>query len=110
LNQIKIDMIANVRLQTERVENAIVIGEEYIFQKNGNNVAYVASQDEDGNPIAVERIVNLGSTYGNEVVIEEGLTVGEELITLGASYLQDGSRIVNVEEEQSAMVADKESE
>lgn len=110
LNQIKIDMIANVRLQTERVENAIVIGEEYIFQKNGNNVAYVASQDEDGNPIAVERIVNLGSNYGNEVVIEEGLTVGEELITLGASYLQDGSRIVNVEEEQSAMVADKESE
>jgi RND family efflux transporter MFP subunit len=110
LNQIKIDMIANVRLQTERVENAIVIGEEYVFQKSGNNVVYVASQDENGNPIAVERIVNMGSNYGNDVVIEDGLAVGEELITLGASYLQDGSRIVNVEEEQSAMVADKESE
>lgn len=110
LNQVKIDMIANVRLQTERMENVIVIGEEYVFQKNGNNVVYVAGQDENGNPIADERIVSLGSTFGNDVVIEEGLAVGEELITLGASYLQDGSRIVNVEEEQSAMVADKESE
>lgn len=110
LDQVKIDMIANVRLQTERVEDVILIGEEYVFQKNGNNVVYVAGQDEGGNPIAAERVVNLGSTYGNNVVIEEGLTVGEELITLGASYLQDGSRIVNVEEEQSAMVADKESE
>ncbi|NIQ11239.1 MAG: hypothetical protein GWO08_16805, partial [Gammaproteobacteria bacterium] len=32
LNQVKIDMIANVRLRTERIENAIVIGEEYVFQ------------------------------------------------------------------------------
>lgn len=110
LNQVKIDMIANVRLQTEKVEGAIVIGEEYVFQKNGNNVVYVAAQDEEGNSIAAERVVSLGSAYGNNVVIQQGLTTGEELITLGASYLQDGSRIVNVEEEQSAMVVDKESE
>lgn len=110
LDQVKIDMIANVRLETEKIEDVIVVGEEYVFQKNGNNVVYVAGRDEEGNPVAAERVVNLGSTYGNNVVIEEGLTVGEELITLGASYLQEGSRIVNVEEEQSAMVADKESE
>lgn len=110
LDQVKIDMIANVRLETEKIEDVIVVGEEYVFQKNGNNVVYVAGRDEEGNPIAAERIVSLGSTYGNDVVIQEGLAVGEELITFGASYLQDGSRIVNVEEEQSAMVADKESE
>lgn len=110
LNQIKIDMIANVRLETERVEDAIVVGEEFVYQKQGNNVVYVAGQDEDGNPIANERIVRLGPNYGNNVVIRDGLTTGEELITLGSSYLQDGSRIVNVEEEQSGMVADKESE
>lgn len=108
LNQIKIDMIANVRLETERVEGAIVVGEEYVYQKRGNDVVYVAGQDEQGNPIANERVVSLGSTYGNNVVILDGLTFGEELITLGSSYLQDGSRIVNVEEEQSAMIADKE--
>lgn len=110
LNQVKIDMIANVRLRTERIEDAIVVGEEYVFQKGGNNVVYVAAQDEEGNPIAEERVVNLGSAYGNSVVILDGLAAGEELVTVGASYLQDGSRIVNVEDEQSEMVADKESE
>ncbi len=110
LNQVKIDMIANVRLRTERIENAIVIGEEYVFQKGGNDVVYVTAQDEEGNPIAEERIVSLGSAYGNNVVIREGLSTGEELVTVGASYLQDGSRIVNVEDEQSDMVAEQESE
>lgn len=110
LNQIKIDMIANVRLETERVENVIVVGEEYVYQKHGDSVVYVAGQDEEGNSIANERIVTLGPNYGNNVVIQDGLTSGEELITLGSSYLQDGSRIVKVEEVQSAMVADKESE
>lgn len=109
-NQIKIDMIANVRLETEKVEGAIVVGEEYVYQKNGNDVVYVAGRDDEGNSIANERVVSLGPNYGNNVVIRDGLTAGEELITLGSSYLQDGSRIVNVEEEQSAMVADKESE
>ncbi|MCG2587692.1 efflux RND transporter periplasmic adaptor subunit [Rhodohalobacter sulfatireducens] len=110
LNQVKIDMIANVRLRTERIEDAIVVGEEYVFQKGGNNVVYVSSQDEQGNPIAVERVVSLGSAYGNNIVIRNGLATGDELVTVGASYLQDGSRIVNVEDEQSQMVAEQESE
>lgn len=110
LNQVKIDMIANVRLRTERIEDAIVVGEEYVFQKEGNNVVYVSSQDEQGNPIAVERVVSLGSAYGNNIVIRNGLVAGDELVTVGASYLQDGSRIVNVEDEQSQMVAEQESE
>ncbi|NBC03163.1 MAG: efflux RND transporter periplasmic adaptor subunit [Bacteroidetes bacterium] len=110
LNQVKIDMIANVRLRTERIEDAIVVGEEYVFQKGGKNVVYVSSQDEQGNPIAVERVVSLGSAYGNNIVIRNGLATGDELVTVGASYLQDGSRIVNVEDEQSQMVAEQESE
>ncbi|MDZ7717974.1 MAG: efflux RND transporter periplasmic adaptor subunit [Balneolaceae bacterium] len=110
LNQVKIDMIANVRLRIERIEDAIVVGEEYVFQKSGNNVVYVTGQDEEGNPIAVERVVSLGSAYGNNVVIRDGLAAGEDLVTVGASYLQDGSRIVIVEEEQSEMVAEQESE
>lgn len=110
LNQIKIDMIANVSLETERIEGAIVVGEEFVYQKHGDDVVYVAGEDEQGNPTANERIVTLGPTYGNSVVIENGLAAGDELITLGSSYLQDGSRIVKVEDVQSEMVADQESE
>lgn len=109
LNKVKVDMIANVRLRTERIDYAIVIGEEYVFQKEGNNVVYLFDQDENGEPIASERVVNLGSKYGNEVVVKNGLKAGEELITLGASYLQDGSRVNKVQEKESEMAANNEN-
>lgn len=109
IDQIKIDMIANVRLITERVDNVIVVGEEYIFQKEGNDVVYVFNQNENGEAIASERVVNIGLQYGNEVVIESGLAAGDELITLGSSYLQDGSRIQKTESERSEMASNKET-
>lgn len=108
-DQIKIDMAANVRLRTERIEDVIVIGEEYVFQKGGNNVVYVFDQNEEGEPIASEKKVNLGSKYNNEVVVQNGLNAGDELITLGASYLQDRSRVQKVEEDQSEMTANQEN-
>lgn len=94
---IKIDMIANVRLRTEFLENVIVVSEEHIFQKSGNYVAYLAAEGGNGQPIAEERVVEMGSSYGNNTVIESGLEIGDELITLGASYLQDGTQIEKVE-------------
>lgn len=90
---VKIDMIANVRLRTEHLDGVIVVSEEYIFQKNGNYVAYTVGD----NTTAQERIVETGSSFGNRTVIESGLNTGDELITAGASYLQDGTRIEIVE-------------
>lgn len=109
ISQIKVDMIANVRLRTERIEDAIVVSEQYIFQKEGNDVVYLFDQNGQGEAIASEKVVSLGSAYGNAVVIEDGLNAGDELITLGASYLQDGSRIQKAEEVQSEMAANKEN-
>lgn len=107
INQIKIDMIANVRLRTERVDNAIVIGEEYIFQKEGNDVVYIYNQNGNGESIATEKVVKLGMQYGNEVIIENGLNTGDELITLGASYVQDGSRVQKTEAQSAEMATNK---
>lgn len=94
---IKIDMIANVRLRTEYLEEVIIVSEEYIFQKNGNYVAYII----DGNDAAEEKIVETGPSYGNNTVITSGLTVGDRLITVGSSYLQDGTRVDLVENRAS---------
>lgn len=109
LDHVKIDMIANVRLLTERLENVIKVGEEYVFQKEGSNVVYVVNQDDNGHSVANERVVELGSTYANEVVVKNGLNAGEQLITLGASYVEDGTRIEMVDQLQSEMVLSKEN-
>ncbi|MEX2368766.1 MAG: efflux RND transporter periplasmic adaptor subunit [Balneolaceae bacterium] len=89
----KIDMLANVRLRTHHIPEVIVVGEEFIFRRDDHYVAYVAGENEEGQPVAVERSLDLGPTYGNRVVVNEGLNAGDRLITLGSSYLQDGTRI-----------------
>lgn len=96
-NDAKIDMIANVRLRTEYIEDVLTISEEYIFQKNGDFVAYVVSENGNGNTVAEERVVETGATYGNQAVVESGLSSGERIITVGSSYLQDQTRVAVVE-------------
>jgi len=70
-------------------------------KNNNQNVVYVASEDAAGKTIAKMRPVQLGASYKNEVVIESGLTTGDQLITVGSSFLQDSMRITIVESRES---------
>lgn len=110
LDRVKIDMIANVRLRTEQLDDVIVVGEEFVFTKNGSSVVYTVDRNSSGDEIAVENIVKTGSSFANRTVIQEGLNEGELLITLGASYLNDGSRIRIVEERRTGIASNPERE
>lgn len=92
-SQYKVDMIANLRLKTNELDDVIVISEEYIYSKDGQYVVYVLSENEEGKPIAEERAIDLGLSYKTNVIIESGLSAGDELITLGSAFLDDGMRI-----------------
>jgi len=93
----KIDMIANVKLKTLQRDNVIVVGEEYVFQKEQGFVVYTVGENDQGNSVAREQIVKLGPSYENNIVIEEGLTSGQQLITVGSSFLQNDTRVEVVE-------------
>lgn len=89
----KIDMIANVSLQTVEQRGVIVVGQQIIKQKdNGNYVVYVQGQD-NGHEIALERKIELGPMYQNKVIVTDGLKPNDQLITTGFSFLQDSMRI-----------------
>ncbi|MGF1670045.1 MAG: efflux RND transporter periplasmic adaptor subunit [Balneolaceae bacterium] len=105
-NQIKVDMLANVRLKTESLADQIVLSEEFIHKKNGRNVAFIAGEDQEGNPVAVERSLDLGPSFGNHVVVNRGLEFGEKLITVGSSYLLDQTRIVIVNQDSGFTASD----
>jgi len=49
--------------------------------------------------VASARTVVLGPTSGNRVVVEQGLAIGDLLITVGHQLVDDGSRVrvVNAE-------------
>ena len=97
----KVDMIANLMIRTLETEESVVIGEEFVYQNGEQDVVYVASEDSAGKTIAKMRPVQLGASHKNEVVIESGLTTGDQLITVGSSFLQDSMRITIVESRES---------
>lgn len=99
----KIDMIANVKLRTLQRKGAVVIGEEYVYQKERGFVVYTVEENEEGNLVAKEQLVQLGPSYENNVVIEAGLEPGRRLITVGSSFLQDDTRIEIVDGENNEL-------
>ena len=100
----KVDMISNIRLLTLEQENVIVVSEEFIYSKDGRYVSYVLAENEEGKAVAQEKVVTLGPSYKSNVVVESGLEPGEELITIGSAFLNNGMRI-NVVESNSALAA-----
>ncbi len=99
----KVDMIANLMVRTLELEEAIVLGSEYVIQTDENNVVYTVAKDDDGHTIAKAVPVKLGAAYKNEVVVEDGLNPGDQLITVGSSFLQDSMRISVVDEVSSGL-------
>lgn len=60
----------------------------YVVQKNG--------VDDKGNPrlSALQRVVQLGDTRGDQVAVKSGITAGEEVVTAGQMKLRNGAPII----------------
>ena len=92
-HQYKIGMIANLKLRTLYRPESIVVGEEFIYEKANQNMTYLVSRDANGQYVAKAQPVKLGPRQNNEVLIEQGLSPGDQLITIGSAFLEDGMRI-----------------
>ena len=89
----KVDMIANLRLNTLSLNQAVVVSEEFVYSKGEGYVMYVKGTNSEGKDIALERKVELGPSFKTEVVISRGLAPGDEIITIGSAFLNDRVRI-----------------
>lgn len=96
-NDLKIDMVANVILETNRFENAIVVSQEHVFRTENGYEVFVASKDEQGAAIARSVKVELGPSFENKVVVSNGLNKGDKLITSGAGNIENMSRILVID-------------
>ena len=81
-------MFADVTFHTDVNDNAVVIPTQSIL--TSNNVQYVFVV-EDGT--AVYREVTTGLTGSGVTEIRSGLSAGEQLVTVGQTYLQDGDAV-----------------
>ncbi len=104
-NQYKVDMIANIRLRTNQQEGVLVISEEFVYSKENGYVVYVLAENEAGQAVAEERTVSLGLSYKTDVIIENGLQAGDQLITLGSAFLDDGMRVTPKDQQDSNLAS-----
>ncbi len=85
-------MVANVRVQRERLSDVLVVPQHVVLRSaDGYKVFVVTSEGADHRAIA--RTVTLGPTSGNEVVVDSGLQIGDLLVTVGHQLVDDGSRV-----------------
>ncbi len=96
--ELKDGMIATVKLVGTGNEGAVLVAPLHAVVRppsdpHGYMVFVLGMQD--GRYVARGRRVEIGKVFGNKVVITHGLTVGEQIITTGATMVFDG-RLVNV--------------
>jgi membrane fusion protein, multidrug efflux system len=92
-SKFKIDMVSNVKIRTRSFEEVIVLAQEFVFRNEDGYQVYLVSADENGNPIAESQQVTTGAMFNNRVVITSGLKAGDEVITTGASSVENMTRI-----------------
>lgn len=93
-------MFADVTFRTDYNDNTVVIPTEAILTSGDTQYVYVV---ENGAAKYVE--VTTGITGSGVTQITSGLTAGEQLVTLGQSYLSDGAAVRIVSGTDDAAVA-----
>ena len=86
-------MFAEAFFARDESRNTIVVPRSAVLLEDGETVVYVA---EGG--FAEKRVVTVGIDSGAEIEITSGLSVGEDLIIKGQTFVRDGSIIYVVED------------
>lgn len=98
-------MFADVTFRTDYNDNTVVIPTEAILTSGDTQYVYVV---EDGAAKYVE--VTTGITGSGVTQITSGLTAGEQLVTVGQSYLSDGAAVRVVSGTDDAAPANEAAE
>ncbi|MQA91081.1 MAG: efflux RND transporter periplasmic adaptor subunit [Gemmatimonas sp.] len=90
--RLKPGMVVNVRVLRETVAEALVIPQEAVLREEDGYAVFVAI-DRGGELFAESRPVALGPSQGNQVMIDEGLDVGDQVIVVGQTRLATGDQL-----------------
>ena len=93
--RLKPQMVANVRVATERLEDVIVVPQDVVLRTEDGYQVFVVADGPDGT-VAEARAVELGPGFENEVVVVAGLATGDRLIVTGHQIVDGGDRVREV--------------
>lgn len=92
-SNVRPNMFASLSINDETADSVIAVSSN-IVQKDASEQQYVfVASGNDKNMNARKRMVSTGISYGNQVVVTEGLNPGDKIITSGYSEIVDGQSI-----------------
>lgn len=86
---IKPGMFASLKLVVDRRENTVSVPLNAVLEKGGDKFVYIV----DANNIAHKKAVETGIKNDENIEIISGVQKGEKLVTVGQSFLSDGSAV-----------------
>ena len=91
-NDLKPNMLAQVKINDASKSNALVINQNLIQNTENGQLVYVAIT-EGNRKVAKAKKVTTGQSYGGQIEITQGLSAGDQLITQGYQEVTDGQTI-----------------
>ena len=88
--RMKPKMIAHVFISRQRLEDVLIIPRVAVVRDEDGSNVYIVDRSSDP-AIAKRKGVRLGAIYAERVIVEEGLTAGDEVVVLGQSSLTEGT-------------------
>jgi RND family efflux transporter MFP subunit len=92
---LRVGMIASIRIERADAQNVPVVPMTALMtaESGSKNYSVFTVKERDGKQFAQLKSVRIGETFGKSVVIDEGLTPGEQIIVNRTNQLSDGSPI-----------------
>jgi RND family efflux transporter MFP subunit len=90
--KLKPNQISIVNVRDYMNDSALVVPANVIKQDMQGDYVYIL-QDKKNVKIAHKVYVTTGRSYNNETMVQQGLEVGEEVITSGYTQVSEGSRV-----------------
>jgi membrane fusion protein, multidrug efflux system len=91
-NRFKPEMVANVELVRGEMDAAIVVPQDALVRVEEGFVVFVVD-GEGSQAVARSQPVVVAGSQRNQVVIREGLEVGDRLVVLGQQQVANGDRV-----------------
>ena len=85
---LKPGMVARLKIQMGNHLQVIVIPQEVIINEEGNSFVFVA---RDG--VAHKAKITIATTIDSQVIVKDGLSPGDFLITVGSRAISDGTKV-----------------
>jgi membrane fusion protein (multidrug efflux system) len=87
-NVLRAGLTCNVRVQNNSASGSILIPFKAVVEQMGEYFVFVVN----GNKVSQRRIT-LGNQVNDQVIVQEGLQIGDEIVTQGTQKLRDNSVI-----------------